>query len=181
MKRLLLLAAVLLSCSAMAQEISLSTNLADYAGGGTLNIEAAYGFARHWSAGAGIKYNPFSFGRGEEESMLRQRLISAGTRWWPWHIFSGWWMGAKLQYQEFAQGGIVSPETTEGDRFGGGISAGYSAMIGKHFNLDFGFGLWGGYSVYSVYACQNCGRRLASGTKAFLLPNDLILGISYIF
>ena len=102
----------------MAQEISLSTNLADYAGG------AAYGFARHWSAGAGIKYNPFSFGRGEEESMLRQRLISAGTRWWPWHIFSGWWMGAKLQYQEFAQGGIVSSETTEGDRFGGGISAG---------------------------------------------------------
>ena len=71
--------------------------------------------------------------------------------------------------------------TTQGDRYGGGLSAGYSRMLGEHFNIDFGLGLWTGYSIYSIYQCQTCGRRLSSGSKAFVLPNDIILGINYIF
>ena len=164
-----------------AQELSLSTNLADYAAGGTLNIGAAYGVSRHWTLNAQARYNPFSYGEGSGEVLQKQRSFSAGTRWWPWHMYSGWWMGAALQWQEFAEGGRKSQETTEGDRFGGSLSAGYSTMLGTHFNLDFGLGLWGGYSIYTTYACQRCGRRLESGTHSFLLPNELILGISYIF
>lgn len=164
-----------------AQELSVSTNLADYLAAGTMNIEFAYGLARHWSVTAGAKYNPFSYGEGEEKLQVKQRLLSAGTRWWPWHIYSGWWIGAKLQYQEFNEGGYKGPLTTQGDRYGGGISAGYSRMLGKHFNIDFGIGLWAGYSIYSVYQCQSCGRRLSSGSKAFILPNDIILGVNYIF
>lgn len=167
--------------NAGAQELSLSTNLADYASRGTLNIGAAYGFSRHWTLNAQARYNPFSFGEGSEEVMQKQRTVAAGTRWWPWHMYSGWWMGAGLQWQEFAESGRSGPETSEGDRFGGSLSAGYSTMLGTHFNLDFGLGLWGGYSLYTTYACQRCGRRLDSGSRAFILPNELILGISYIF
>lgn len=164
-----------------AQELSLSTNLADYAAGGTLNIGAAYGVSRHWTVNAHARYNPFSYGEGSGEALLRQRTIAAGARWWPWHMYSGWWMGAGVQWQEFAEGGLKGPETSEGDRFGGSLSGGYSTMLGPHFNLDFGFGLWGGYSLYTTYTCQTCGRRLDSGGRAFILPNELILGISYIF
>jgi len=183
MKRLILSLALLAAASGAlaAQEVSVSTNVADYLAGGTLNLEAAYGFARHWSVSAGAKYNPFSFGEGEDELLLRQRSFSAGARWWPWHIYSGWWMGAKLQYQEFGEGGLTDPRTMEGDRYGGGLSAGYSRMLGKHFNLDFGLGLWGGYTEYTLYQCQTCGRRLSSGSGVFLLPNDFILAVNYIF
>lgn len=164
-----------------AQNLSLSTNLADIAAGGTMNLEAAYGFARHWSVNAGVKYNPFSFGKGQEIMQMKQRSLSAGARWWPWHIFSGWWTGARLQYQEFSEAGLGGPGSTEGDRFGGGISAGYSRMIGRHLNLDFGLGLWTGYSIYSIFECHSCGRRIESGSKAFLLPNEVLIGINYIF
>lgn len=156
-----------------AQELSLSTNLADYAAGGTLNIGAAYGVSRHWTVNAQGRYNPYA--------LQRQRSLAAGTRWWPWYVYSGWWMGAGLQWQEFSEGSRRSPETSEGDRFGGSLSGGYSAMLGPHFNLDFGFGLWGGYCLYTTYACRTCGRRLNSGGRVFILPNELILGISYIF
>ena len=183
MKKIIATAALLLAVglALAAQEVSLSTNLADYAALGTINMEATYGFARHWSVNAGVKYNPFSFGEGENAKQLRQRAISAGARFWPWHIYSGWWMGAKVQYQEFNEGGLVSPETSEGDRYGGGLAAGYSRMLGKHFNLDLGLGMWAGYSVYTTYACQVCGRKVDSGSRFFVLPNDVILGINYIF
>lgn len=183
MKKMIATAALMLAAilALSAQELSLSTNLADYAALGTMNMEATYGFARHWSVNAGVKYNPFSFGEGEKAVQLRQRAVSAGARFWPWHIYSGWWMGAKLQYQEFNEGGLVSPETSEGDRYGTGLAAGYSRMLGKHFNLDLGLGLWAGYSVYTTYACQVCGRKVDSGSRFFVLPNDVILGINYIF
>lgn len=183
MKKIIATATLVLAAglALAAQEVSLSTNLADYAALGTMNMEATYGFARHWSVNAGVKYNPFSFGEGEKAMQLRQRAVSAGARFWPWHIYSGWWMGAKLQYQEFNEGGIVSPETSEGDRYGGGLAAGYSRMLGKHFNLDLGLGMWAGYSVYTTYACQVCGHKVDSGSRFFVLPNDVILGINYIF
>ncbi len=182
MKKMIVVALALLSgCMLRAQELGLSTNVADYIAGGTMNMEAAYAFARHWTLSAGVKYNPFSFGEGENTFRMRQRCVSAGARYWPWHIFSGWWLGTKLQYQEFNEGGIVSPSTSEGDRYGAGLSAGYSRMLGKHFNMDFGLGMWGGYTVYTTYSCPTCGRKVDQGRKMFVLPNDVILGINYIF
>ena len=182
MKNFILAAMGLLLCSGMwAQELSVSTNILDYVNMGTINVGAAYGFARHWSAEAGVKYNPFSFGKGDAEKSLKQRNISAGLRWWPWHIYSGWWAGGRLQYQEYSRAGFRDKSSTEGDRYGGVIAVGYSYMLGPHFNLDFGAGLWGGYDRYVTYECQHCGRRTGEGNKVFLLPNDILLTFSYIF
>ena len=44
-----------------AQKVSLSTNLLDYAALGTMNVDVSYAFSRHWSATAGVRYNPFTF------------------------------------------------------------------------------------------------------------------------
>ena len=38
--------------SASAQELSFSTNFLDYARTGTANVEASYGFSRHWTVNA---------------------------------------------------------------------------------------------------------------------------------
>ena len=175
-----------------AQDLSVSTNIVDYARTGTLNLEAGYGLARHWSVSAGVKYNPYSFGTGDDLRFRRQRQYSAGARWWPWHIYSGWWVDARLQYQEFANtderslqplplSGRGGGTATEGDRYGAGVLAGYSQMLGRHFNIDFGAGLWGGWSSYVTYTCPTCGRISSSGAKPFILPADIILALNYIF
>ena len=163
----------LVSGRAAGQELSLSTNMVDYVRTGGVNFEAAYGFSRHWSLGAGMKYD----GRGDE----KQQLYSVGGRFWPWHIYSGWWLGAKLQYQEFSSAERVTRITSEGDRLGASVGAGYSRMIGRHVNIDLGLGFWYGAGTYVRYSCPSCGSILASGEQAFLLPNDLLLAVSYIF
>ena len=113
--------ALLSFCAAglRAQEFALSTNFADYAEFGTLNVEASYGVARHWSLSVAVKYNPFTYSRRDELLQHKQRSLSAGVRYWPWHIYSGWRLSAAVRYQEYNSGGIISPETREGGHPGG--------------------------------------------------------------
>lgn len=182
MKKLICaLLALLPFLHAEAQELALSTNVMDYVNFGTLNLEASYGFARHWSVDAGVKYNPFSFGEGESAVQNRQRSVSAGARYWPWHIYSGWWIAGSVRYQEYNSGGMTGPETSEGDRLGSGLQGGYAYMVSPHFNLNFGAGAWVGRDVYKVYACPRCGRVLDHGSKFFFLPSDIIVSLSFIF
>lgn len=183
--RMTVLAAVM-SClwhESHAQKASVATDLVGYANLVTMNVEASVAVARHWTVNAGARYNPFTFdlGKGKESARNRQQTYAAGMRYWPWNVFSGWWLAGKLQYQEYNTGGIVSQTTYEGDRFGAGFSGGYSHMLGKHFNVDFGLGLWTGYDRFTKYACPVCGITEGSGEKFFVLPSDVIIAFSYVF
>ena len=158
---------------------SISTNVAGYANLLTLNAEGSVPVSRRWTLNAGLKYNPFAFGR--EKFRNKQQAYYAGMRYWPWHSYSGWWMSGKIQYQEFNAGGLGRAETSEGDRVGVGLGAGFAYMVGKHFNVEFGASLWGGMVWFTTYSCPVCGDLEQSGRKIFILPCDVIIAISYIF
>jgi hypothetical protein len=181
---LLLCLAVFLPGKAGAQDLAVSTNVLDYARLGTLNLEASLGLARHWTLNAGARYNPFSYEKGGgsgEQMQLRQRSLSLGTRFWPWHIHSGWWLSAKLQAQEYNEGGLRSQETEEGERYGGGLGAGYTYMLHKHLNLEVGASLWAGTNRFTVYACPVCGKITGGGDRTFVRPNEILLSLIYVF
>ena len=113
--------------SVKAGRFALSTNLLGYAELGTMNIDASYAVSRRWSVTAGARYNPFTYNKGDADRQFqyRQQSYSIGARMWPWHIWSGWWFAAKARYQEYNTGGILSRETSEGDRVGAGLYSGY--------------------------------------------------------
>lgn len=89
----ILVAVVSVILPAAAQNVSLSTNLLDYANLGTLNLSASYAVARHWSVVADVKYNPFDWKDGN--AFAKQKLLSAGARIWPWHVI--FWLVAVKQ------------------------------------------------------------------------------------
>ncbi len=187
MKRFAIILAVaafiLPSLKSEAQTVSLSTNLLDYACLGTLNADVSYSLSRRWSVTAGARYNPFTFRKGDPDKQfqLRQQSYSLGARLWPWHTWSGWWFAGKLRYQEYNSGGIRSLETREGDRFGAGLYAGYTYMLTSHLNIEFGLGLWSGLDVYRCYSCPVCGVTLESGKTHFILPDDIMISLAYVF
>ena len=186
MKKLVSLAVALLLFSSnpiSAQRFSLSTNLLDYACLGTFNAEASYTLSRHWSITAGLKYNPFTFHEGDPDRQFqyRQQSYAIGARLWPWHSLSGWWFAGKIRYKEYNYGGLLSPETEEGDRVGLGLYAGYTYMLSKHFNLEFGLGLWGGSSWFRRYSCPYCGLTVLHGRNWFILPDDVMISLAYVF
>lgn len=161
----------------------MSTDLLGYARLCTFNIDASYAVSRHWSLVAGARYNPFTFNAGDPERQFqyRQQSYSVGMRLWPWHIWTGWWFAGKMRYQEYNTGGIISPSTVEGDRFGAGLYCGYTHMLTSCLNLEFGLGLWGGMEKSRRYDCPACGLRQASRNGFFIMPDDFIIALVYVF
>ena len=166
-----------------AQNVAISTNAVDWLNFGTANIGVGVDVSRHFSVEAGARYNPWSFIRKSSglAVMNRQTTAFVGVRFWPWYIFSGWWIAGKAKYEEYNRGGIFSRRTEEGDGFGVGFSAGYSYMLLPSLNLDFGIGFWTGVRKYTVYDCPSCGVTVESGTKGFILPNELLVSLVYVF
>ena len=187
LKHIRLLAVAVLLCLPWlsdARRFSISTNVLGYANLGTLNLEASYAFGRRWTVNAGAKYNPWTFREKAGPSgqfQSRQQTWHAGVRFWPWHSYSGWWIAGKVQYQEYNTGGIISRRTEEGDRAGAGVTAGYTYMLHPRFNIEFGIGFWAGMKWYTEYTCPLCGITSGSGRKGFILPNDIIISLSYVF
>lgn len=186
MKRLFLSIVVLLSCTALfSQRLSLSMNMADLAAFGTLNADAGLSVARKVTLHVGGRYNPWSFHYGEHQSELRnqQQFVYAGVRYWPWYVYSGWWMGGRLQWGNYSNGGIWRPALREGRNLMGlGLSAGYTYMLNKHFNLDFGVGVWGGYmGDYTLYDSFSKLSYRTTGARGFFYPDTVIIALQYVF
>lgn len=183
MKRVIVFLLLAISPAIYAQKASISTNLLGYASLGTLNLDVSFALSRRWSLMAGARYNPFTFDKGnpDRQFQYRQQSYAIGARVWPWHTWSGWWLASKLRYQEYNIGGIWSREAQEGDKAGFGLYAGYTHMLSRHFNLEFGAGLWAGVDLYRRYSCTICGTTVGSGLKGFVLPDDIIVSLVYVF
>lgn len=169
---------------AMGQKWSISTNLLDYADFLTLNAEAGVSVHQHWSVSLKGRYNPFTFSTKWNESgriQNRNATIAAGARYWPFFVYSGWYYGGRLQWSRYYSGGIFSEASQEGDAFGLGLNIGYSLMLTKHLNIEFGLGLWLGGTLYRRYASTSCGKLTDSGAKAFIAPNDIQINLLYNF
>lgn len=166
-----------------AQNWSVSTNVLDYVSLGTMNAEVSAGVGRRVTIEASARVNPWTFHKGDPSRQMQNRhqTYALGMRYWPWHIYSGWWISADAQYQEYNRGGIISQKTEEGDAFGLSAGAGYSLMLHEKVNLDFGVTLWAGQKTFISYACPSCGRITDKGSKWFVMPNEIRVAIQYIF
>lgn len=174
---------------------SVSTNVADWCYFITPNVDVQYSIAKNVSLDASAKLNFWTFNDNNPEKRNRQarQEYGLGVRVWPWYVYSGWWFGAKLQYQEYSRrpfNNVYRKE--EGEAFGGAVSAGYSLQLSPWLNLDFGVGMWLGGKQYRVYedsvACPHCGKRVDKNAFSndpsrsfFILPNELMISLMFIF
>ena len=185
---------VLGSFTAHAQRFSFGTNVVEWANLGTINGEAGVAVAQHFSLHAGVRYNNWTFRKGVPEDRFedpmgdnekqfenRKQAYALGIRYWPWYIYSGWWGYVRGQYMEYNRGGLIRHSAEEGDAYGIGAGVGYTRMLHKNLNIEFGAGLWGGQTNYTAYRCTNCGSVTSEGKKFFLLPDDVFVSLIFIF
>lgn len=161
-----------------AQEVSerharlaVSQNLADDLFLGTLNADAQYAILRHWTLGAGARYNNWTWRyRQDAQFESRQKTFYVGTRWWPWYTYSGLWVRGLVQTENYARSGVPVFQDGKGQAWGMSLSAGYSLMLLKWLNLDLGAGVWGGR------------RGLPGGQQDwFAEPEIITVGLMFVF
>ena len=166
-----------------AQNFSISSNLVDWANFGTANMEIGVGLSQHFSMMAGGHFNPWKFKTEKGYDFHNQQTTGyLGCKWWPWYVFSGWWIGTKVQYSQVSRTGIWRPALEEAKSVGGGLSFGYTLMLHKHVNLEFGAGVWAGKHLsYTLYECPKCMAVRESGSKGFIAPDDVSVSLVFVF
>ncbi len=172
--------------SLSAQKIGLSANFGEVAYYGTIDSELQYAVAQNWTLSAGGSYNPWSFDDlgVDGEVHHRRRDFAVGTRWWPWHVYSGWWVSAEGMIQEYNEAHDLFSKgdyANEGVRFGARLGAGYTYMLSSWLNFDFGLRMYGGWTDYVTYACPVCGRKVDEGFKKFFLPDEIVFALMFVF
>lgn len=187
MKRCLsiIFAFTLITIGARAQQWSVGTNAVDWVNFGTVNVDFSMAVSRHFTVGLEAKYNPWTYAKGTDRQIQnRQRAFYATGRWYPWFSFDGWHVDAIAGWREYNAGGFKwykDGAAEEGDAFGGGFGAGYTLLVHKNFNLEFGAMMWMGAKKYVIYDCPNCGKIRESGTKFFIMPTNITIGATWVF
>ena len=188
MKRLLLIGLLgLLPLMSSAQIWTVQTNVLDWAALGTVNAEVGMSLSQHFSLVAGGRLNPWEFKDKKNDIFVhnQQKTVYLGVKYWPWYVNSGLWFSAKAQYvPSFSVTGLWSKAIYEGKNgIGGVLSAGYTFMLSKHFNLEAGIGGWAGvfqdYTVRNSQANSNYIRE--EGRKTCVLPDQVSLSLVYVF
>lgn len=167
----------------LENRFSIGTNGIDLLALGNINAEFMVAVSRHLTIGVQGRYNPWTWGGGDQQNQFqwRERTAVLNARYWPWFVYSGWWFNAGMQYQEYNKGGILNRQTEEGDAYGVNLGVGYTHMLTRHINLEFGAWMWAGYKSYATYVCPVCGRKADEGTKVFFAPDNAALSFIYVF
>ena len=152
---------------------------------GTINADFGISVAQHWSIHAAGRSNPWTFHYTADGERYRdiQYVASLGARWWAWYVYSGWWAGAKVQWANFMGKNILSNKLQDGRNATGlGLQGGYTLMLSKHLNLDFGLGVWGGALFrHEVYDAEAQTTRTYGGTAWFIAPDSISISLMYVF
>ncbi|MBQ0024465.1 MAG: DUF3575 domain-containing protein [Bacteroidales bacterium] len=148
----------------------------------SINADLQKAVARNWTTDVQFRYNPWEFVKSAAYmSQDVKYQAQVGVRYWPWYTFSGLWLKGALQAQNYRRGGFEGIRPEMGNKYGVAASVGYSLMITKWFNIDFGAGLWGGFKRYQVFADQNFETVKEKGGNGFISGNELSVSASFIF
>ncbi len=168
--------------SLLAQKVHISTDLLGYANFGTINGEIGLALSRHFSVYMNGEYNPFEYKLSGPGQINNRRVSAAfGGKYWPWHIYSGWFLSGQAGWIKYNVGGLFSRTTYEGWAGGITLAGGYALMLGPDINMEFGAGVMAGYADYIKYACPSCGKVSGAGKRLFIAPDNVIVQLSYIF
>ena len=174
----------LLPTAASAQKWAVELNALSLVDFGTISPEVSMSVAAHFSLHAGGKFNFWTFHSGDGEYIIQDqhKIAYIGVRYWPWYVYSGWWLSVKAEYLDYRTTGIWRPAVETGRGFGLGLGFGYTKMLNEHFNLDFGLGGIGGWLFdYRLNNSQTITSIREEGARPFLYPDMILLGIMYVF
>jgi hypothetical protein len=168
-----------------AQNCAVSTNALGWMSLGTINAEGSISVHKNITLNAGFVANPWQMNTPTYVNLKnRQYGGHIGMKYWPWHSYSEWWVGAKIQYKNFEQLGLLSPNLMQGDVIGAGLSGGYAFLISNNFNIDVGVGVWGGRLVrYREFdgPLELQSRLIDVGPRNFVFLDNVMISLVYIF
>ncbi len=186
-RQLLLFIAILMFCLQIsAQTVGVKTNIL-YDATTTPNIGVELGFGKRSSVQLFYGLNPWKFG---DNKKLRHWSLMPEYRYWLCSPMSGHFFGIHALGGEFNAGGVKLPfgafpelrdHRYEGWYVGGGLTYGYSWILGKHWNVEAAVGVGYIHADYDKFECKECGKKVKEGVRNYVGPTKAAVNLVYVF
>ncbi|MDP3451835.1 MAG: DUF3575 domain-containing protein [Bacteroidales bacterium] len=171
---LILILSLWLPVNAFAQNYSVGSNIAGMAMG-SLNIETSLALSRRVSLHLPFMWSPFSY---KENIKLTHLAVMPGLRVWSWHVYSGFYTGLHTSYIRYNGG--LKEKRYDGNAIGLSLSAGYSKMLSRRWNLEIEAGAGVFRTNHDVFRREICGEYLDSSRKIRVLPSRVLVNVIFI-
>lgn len=167
--------------------VGIKSNLL-YWGATTPNLGFEFGLGPKTTLNITGGYNPWRFGKKENNKKLKHWLASAEVRMWTSEKFEGHFFGVHGFYGRYNSGGVKLPmglisglkdNRYQGYGIGAGFSYGYQWYLGPHWNLEANIGVGYAYLNYKRSECYKCGGFIEKTHKNYIGPTKL--GLSFIY
>lgn len=185
------IAVALAAADAGAQEVALKTNLLSDA---LLNpsLAAEVSIAPRWSLELGGSVNFWNLSDGKR---WKHWAVQPEARYWLCEPFTGHFFGIEAHGGQYNIGHFDLGLNLLGTDFrklkdfryqgwfvGGGITYGYSWILGRHWNLEAELGIGYSYTRYDQYKCKGCGKKVkADKSHNYVGPTKAAVNIVYVF
>lgn len=187
----LLMAMLVSTTVAMGQNVGIKTNIVDDALL-DVNLGVEVGLAPKWTLDIPGSYNAWILDDG---ARWKHWWAQPGFRFWFCDRFSGHFLGVHTlggQYNIGSVDGRIELLGTDFSRLkdtrfqgwfvGGGISYGYTWVLGTHWNLEAEIGVGYAYSRYDEFLCTGCGKKVAEDVPHhYLGPTKAAINLVYLF
>lgn len=123
-----------------------------------------------------FSWNPFTL---KSDYKIKHIAIQPGIRWWFWHGYSEFFIGAHVITSMFNM--AVSKERIEGWATGVSFTCGYAWMLNHCLNLEIEAGGGPIYTECDKYARETCGDYLGTKIGVVLFPTRFSCSLFFIF
>lgn len=189
MKRLILgvfLAVCWCMGTARGQDFGVKTNLLYWAST-TPNLGFEIGTSKRTTLDLTGGYNPFTLNKNKNKK-LKHWMVMPEFRYWTCERFNGHFFGIHGAYSYYNVSGVRVPfqgKGTKDHRYqgwlaGGGISYGYSWLLGKRWNLEATIGAGYLYTRFDRYECATCGDFKGKGKEDYFGLTKAGISLVYI-
>lgn len=195
---LAIVAALMCTTSAKAQEVALKTNLL-YDALTTPNLGVEVGLGKKMTGQLYYGLNPWNYsGSGYQTKKAKHWVLMPEVRWWTCSRMNGWFFGVHAMGGEFNAANIKVPTPgyffsgtdvikaaadtrVQGKYLGGGFTAGYQWILSRHWNLEAELGVGYNHVWYDQFPCSECSPQIANGRSHYVGLTKAGLALMYVF
>ena len=168
--------------NSFAQKLAVKSNL-PYLATQTPNIDFELGLSPKLTLGLSYAINPFTF---DNNRKWKHWLAQPEIRYWFCERFYGHFLGFHAGFSEYNLSNINIPTVKNASDFRyegwaamGGVSYGYSWVLGKRWNMEATLGIGVIHTDYKKFECPECGKKLDDESKTFVAPTKAAISIIY--
>ena len=161
------------STNSFAQELAIKSNI-PYLATASPNIGLEIGISQKITLDISYGINPFTF---NDKKKWKHWLTQPEMRYWFCERFYGHFIGLhagvgeyNVNHQDFRYEGWAAM---------GGLSYGYSWILGRRWNMEATLGIGLVHTDYKKFECIECGKLLGENNKTFFAPTKVGINIIY--